>query len=170
MYKIARLKMYALLIAALFLQVTALNHLKLFGSKPDVVLLSVIFFGLFSGEGAGLESGIIAGLLKDLFSLDFFFINTFILAVIGLLSGMMGGKFSKESAGTQFVLVLSFSFFSMSLHFILASVFSRAVILRFSEYLTASVLPASIYTAAISIPVYSKLTDIYELKEMEDLL
>jgi len=69
-YKIKRLNIYFVLALALFLQVTVLNYVKISGTKPDLMLICVIFFGLFLGGGAGFEAGIIAGLLKDIFALD----------------------------------------------------------------------------------------------------
>ena len=54
MYKIARIQIYLILIAALFLQGGILNYIKIFGAKPDLLLMLVIFFGLFLGPAAGL--------------------------------------------------------------------------------------------------------------------
>lgn len=170
MYKINRFHIYIVLISALFLQVTVLNFLAIFGVKPDLVLISVIFFGLFLGPGAGLEFGLVAGLLKDIFALDYFGINAFIFCLTGLIVGVVNTRFFKESRMTQFVLVFSFTIFSMVLHYFLVYIFSRSLNINLADYLIISVLPASIYTSLVAIPIFSRFISMYNLKEQEELL
>lgn len=170
MYTVKRLPIYAALFFALILQMTVLNYLRIFGAAPDLLLITVIFFGLFFGAGAGLESGIIAGILKDVFALDFFGINMFICALTGLLAGALNTKFSREAKSTQFVLTLSFTAFSMISRILLASVFSRFHMLYFWEYIFASVLPVSLYTAAVSIPVFARFIAIFNLRTREEFI
>ena len=52
MYKITRFQIYLILFAALFLQGGVLNYVKIFGAKPDLLVIAVIFFGLFLGPAA----------------------------------------------------------------------------------------------------------------------
>ena len=162
--------MYLILVFTLLLHVTLLDHIKIFGTKPDLMIIPVIFFGLFLGAGKGLESGLVAGILKDLFALDFFGINTCILGITGVLAGVLGTKFSKESKNTQILLVMALTVFSMTLHYVLASIFSKWIHLGFGEYFAASVIPTSVYTAIISIPVFFKLADMYGMRGSEDYL
>lgn len=170
MHKIGRFRTYFILVLVIFLQLTVLDHIRIFGVKPDLVIIPVIFFGLFLGRGMGLESGLAAGLMKDLFALDFFGINAFCLALTGFFAGILGSKFSRESKRTQGLLVLFLNAFSMTAHFIVVSVFSKWTNLDFGKYFVNSVIPASIYTALISIPVFFKLTDIYETRGSEEYL
>lgn len=155
---------------AFLLQVTVLDRVSLFGAKPDLVLIGVVFFALFLGEGAGLECGLVAGILEDIFALDFFGINTFILSLVGFLMGVMNTKFVKESPAAQFLLIFSSAIFSASCHFVLVSRFSKGLDLGFSEYFLWCVIPGAIYTGLIGIPIISKLIDIYKFKEMEEFL
>ena len=152
------------------LQMTIANHIKIFGSAPDFMLMCVIFFGLFLGGGAGLESGLAAGALKDIFSLDYFGINMFVFGLVGFIVGILNTKFFKDSKATQFILVFVFTSFSMLLHFVLVSVFSKYLILGFGEYFFSSILLTSIYTSLISILVFSKLAGFYDLRETEDFI
>lgn len=170
MHTISRLQIYLMLLLCLLLQLTVLDHLKLFGVKPDLLLIIVVFFGLFLGRGVGMEAGIIAGLGKDLYALDFFGINALILAATGMVAGILGAQFSRESNRTQFLLVLMLSSFSMILHFIIVSVFSKWVYLGFGEYLAGSVIPTGIYTALVSVPVFIKLQNTYGLRSSEEYL
>ena len=170
MYKVGRFGVYSAIFSALLLQVTVLNHVKIFGAKPDILLISAVFFGLYLGTAAGFETGLAAGILADIFSLDYFGVNAAVFAMTGFAAGAFGSKFFKEARLTQFLLVFSFGVFSMSLHFAYVSAFSKYLILTFPEYLFSSVLPASLYTAVVSVPLFSKFIGIYNLKESEEFL
>ena len=170
MHKIGRLQIYFILAIALLIQLTLLDHIKIFGIKPDLMLIPVIFFGLFLGSGKGLESGIAAGILKDLFALDFFGINACILGVTGLLAGVLGTKFSRESKNTQILLVVFLTAFSMTLHYVVASIFSKWINIDFGDYVWSAVIPTSVYTTLLSIPIFSKLMKRYEVRGSEDYL
>ena len=170
MYKIARIQIYLILIAALFLQGGILNYIKIFGAKPDLLLMLVIFFGLFLGPAAGLESGLVAGLLKDIFALDFLWINVFILGMTGFIVGAINTQFFKESKRADFILVFLFTIFSMVLHYAIVLVLSNSMALEFPEFFMRSVIPTSIYTGLFSVPIYRWLLNIYNLREAEDYL
>ncbi|MDO8524909.1 MAG: rod shape-determining protein MreD [Candidatus Omnitrophota bacterium] len=170
MYKIARFQIYLILAAAIFLQGGLLNYVKILGAKPDLILICVIFFGLFLGPAAGLESGFAAGMMKDIFALDFLWINAFILGITGLTAGAVNTKFFKESKRADFVFVFLFTVFSMALHYAIVLLLSNSMSFGFSEFFVSSVIPSAFYTAFVSIPVYVKLLDIYNLKEAEDYL
>ena len=162
--------MYSMLVLALAVHLTVLGHIRRFGAAPDLMLACVIFFGLFLGPAAGLETGIVSGALKDLFALDYFGINMFVFAVIGLLAGSLSANFSRESKRIRALLVMALTAASMVLHCILASVFSRSPAPGFTEYLATSVLPVSLYTALISIPIYAKLVTMYRMGGSEEYI
>ncbi len=170
MRKIKRSWIFFLLLIALFLQITILNHLKIFGAKPDIILICVVFFGLFLGSSAGLGAGVAAGLLIDIFVLDFFGINALIYGVTGFLAGLLSTKVFKESKKTEFAIVFFFTVFSMSLHFVLVSAFSRSLNLGYLEYFYSSVIPAGLYTSIVAVPIFVKFIDMYGLKELQGLL
>lgn len=162
--------MYLLLFAALFLQLALSEHIKIIGSKPDLLLILVVFLGLFFGSGTGLEAGLVAGFLKDIYALDFFGINTFIIGLTGLVAGAINGKFFIESKATQFLAAFFFTAVSMTLHFMLVSALSKSLALSFSEYAAVSIVPTSLYTSLVAIPIFSKFIDMYNLKESEEFL
>lgn len=162
--------MYITLLAAFIIEVTVLHYIRIWGAVPDLTLAAVVFFGLFMGGSRGLEAGIFAGILKDIFSLDFFGINMFILGVTGLVVGGLNTKFSRDSQATQGLLVFLFTVFSMLIHFGIVSIFSRFMNLGPGEYIMTSVLPVSIYTAAVAVPLFGQLTRIFHLKISEEFI
>lgn len=165
-----RAHLYFLLLSALLIHLTLLSHVRFLGAAPDLMLIIVIFFALFFGPGPGLEAGLAAGILKDMFTPDFFGMNAVACAVTGLVVGMLNEKFYRESKMTQFILVISFTAFCQSLHYMLISVVSKNLALTFPEYLVTSVLPVSVYTGLIALPVFMKLIDLYDLRHLEELL
>ncbi len=170
MHKVGRLKVYCILLLALLVQATVLSRFTIMGSRPDLMIICVIFFGLFLGRSAGLEVGAVAGLMTDLFSLDYFGINMVVYGITGLLAGSLRSSFARESKRSQALLVFACTAFSMCVHFAIASAFSRSISLGFFEYLKVCVVPAGIYTALVSIPIFMKFINMYSLKEQDDLL
>ncbi|MCX5686287.1 MAG: rod shape-determining protein MreD [Candidatus Omnitrophica bacterium] len=170
MYKINRFQIYLIILAVLVLQAGILNSIKIFGAKPDLVLISVIFFALFFGSGAGLESGLIAGFLQDLFAFDFFFANTLTLGLTGFIAGLISNNFFKDSSRAEFLAVVFFTIWSMSLHYIFIWLFSKPLSISYPEFFISAVIPAGLYTGLVSIPLHKIFINIYNLKEADDYL
>jgi rod shape-determining protein MreD len=169
-YKISRPRIYAILALSVLIDITIGKRLEIFYARPDFTLICVVFFGLFFGEAFGLESGLAAGLLEDIFCLDFFGINTTALGLTGFAAGLLETKFFKESRMTQFTLMLFFTALSMTVHFIIVLFLSKQLSLDFLEYLSSSIIPSCLYTSLVSVPIFSKFINVFNLKEMEDLL
>ncbi len=161
---------YMLILAALFMHLTVLNNIRISGVEPDLLLLCVIFFALFFGPRSGLETGLVAGALRDIFTFDIFGVNTFTLGMTGLAIGILNDRFLKESRMTRAIIIFSFTVFSMLSHYAILFAFSRYPSLGMTDYLLSSAIPESIYTTLVSIPLFSKLTGIYKPKESDDLL
>jgi rod shape-determining protein MreD len=170
MHKVTRLQVFLALSMALAIHMTVLEYFKIFGAKPDLMLLLTIFFALFLGSRRGLETGVMAGFLKDIFAFDIFGVNMFVLALTGFMVGAVNTKFYRESRSTQFGIVLTFSIISMILHYIMASSVLRFVNLGLMDYLISSIIPASLYTAVVSIPLYPYLIESYRLKDRRQFL
>jgi rod shape-determining protein MreD len=169
-YKVNRFHIYLALVLALFAHVTLLNYFKIFGAKPDLLLICVVFFGFFLGGRLGLETGIAAGFLMDMFTLDAFGVNALVLGTTGFLVGALNTKFFRESKMTQIFIVFFSSVFSMILHFIVSTLVFRSITISAGEYIGASVIPSSIYTTVVSLFVFPKFIDLYNLKDDRQLL
>jgi len=170
-HKVRRLHIYLALAAALAIHLTFLNKLMIFGARPDLILIVVVFFALFRDWRMGLELGLISGLLKDLFAFDLFGVNTLVLGVVGFSAGVMNAKLFRESRMTQFISVFALAAFSMWFHYFVISFRSKgSYLITLSDYLFFSVLPASIYTALVSVPIFAKFIAIYNLTDSEYFL
>jgi rod shape-determining protein MreD len=170
MHKVTRFQVFLAIFIALVVHMTILDRFNLFGAKPDLMLLLTIFFALFLGPRRGLEAGLLAGFMKDLFAFDVFGVNMLVLACTGFLAGAVNTNLYRESRSTQFGIVFVFSVTSMILHFIIASSVLRFVNLGLLDYLTSSIIPASFYTAVISFFVYPYLIEAYRLEDRRQFL
>ena len=94
---VERIILYAALAGLLFLELTVFNGLRVFGVRPELLLIATLFFGLYFGPAGGIEAGIASGILKDVFTIGAFGINTFSFFLIGFLSGYFKGKLVKEN-------------------------------------------------------------------------
>lgn len=170
MYKINRFHLYILLAAAVFAEVVILPHVKIGGAKPELVLICAAFCGMFLGPYAGLEAGIMAGFLRDIFTLDILWINAFVFGVAGFLSGTVSSKFYRESRSTQFFFMFGLTLFSMCLHYIVSAIFLKSPNLLFATFFFATAMPSALYTALLTIPVFKKLLDVFNLRDYRDSL
>lgn len=169
MYKINRFHLYVILAAAVFAEIVVVPYLRIGGAKPDIVIICVAFCGMFVGSYAGLEAGLLAGFLLDVFTLDIFWINTFIFGVAGFLAGELSLKFYKESRATQFFFVFGLTVFSMCLHYAISIVFMKSADLFFVTFFFVSVIPSGLYTAILAAPILKKLINTFNLRDYRDI-
>ncbi|MCM8762996.1 MAG: rod shape-determining protein MreD [Candidatus Omnitrophica bacterium] len=73
-----------LLIFAL-LESTILNYFRVFGAKPDLLLVSIVVFGLYLSNFWIITLSCFAGLLLDIFCFYSFGINTILFCSIGII-------------------------------------------------------------------------------------
>jgi len=170
MSSVNRVHMYSVLAALLLVHVTVLNYISIFGFRPDLLLIAVIFMALFFGSGAGLEAGIAAGIGKDMLALDYMGTNTLALGLTGLVVGAMHAKFFKESRFTRMIIVFFFSIFSMSIHFFLYDLISNSQEISFIDYATSPLLPVSLYSSLVAVPLFAVLEGILGVEMPQDII
>lgn len=86
------------------LESTVLNRLSVYGASPQLLIIFVIFSGLFYGVSAGLGTGLAAGLLKDIMGIGIFGLNIVIFGTLGLVAGFLSDKVYRENILTQIVI------------------------------------------------------------------
>jgi len=97
------------------LDITAINHVKVFGVKPDLFIAGVLFFALYGGLRCGATAGFIAGLTRDVFGGGPFGINVLFFMLAGTFFGYNFSKFYRNSPPAQAILTfltgMSYLFF-----------------------------------------------------------
>ena len=166
----SRYSLYIILITAFLIQLLFLDHIKIAGVKPDLLVLMVVFFAIFFGPGTGAEAGFVSGLFKDTYSLDIFGVNIVLLSMMGLIAGMLSPKLFKESKLTQGLLVFASSVLYMIIHYFTSSLILKIAYVTLPEYLYGLILPSSFYTAMLSVLLFPVLINRYRLKENAEYL
>ena len=165
-----RFPLYIILIAAFLIQLLFLDHIKIACAKPDLLVILVVFFAIFFGPATGAEVGFISGLLKDIYSLDIFGVNSVLLSLTGLIAGMLSPKLFRESKLTQALLVFASSALYMIIHYFASSLILKITYVALPDYLYGLILPSSFYTAMLSAILFPALINRYRLKENAEYL
>jgi rod shape-determining protein MreD len=81
-----RIHLYGLLLAVTLIQMVCMKLTPWF---PDVMLLMVIFVGIFGGHAEGIKFGFLTGLLRGSLSVHTFPMDLFLFPLVGALSAFM---------------------------------------------------------------------------------
>lgn len=134
-------------IAAL-LQTTVLNSFKIFNVKPDIILISIVLGSLSFELSWAIGFSIFAGILKDVFSLNAFGINTILFPIWSFLIIRLSKKITLDNgficAASVAVITVVNNIFIKLINFYLGNTINISIFLPtlFLECLyTALVLP-----------------------------
>jgi rod shape-determining protein MreD len=129
-------------------------------------LIIIISYSILRGDVEGAILGFFAGFLQDVY------FNSYIglYALVFMLAGYFCGKPFKDYFRENFFLPLSLiAISSLAFQFVLyAANFFFRVKLDFPSYFRTFILPGSVYTIILSVPIYSLLYGINnKLEEAE---
>jgi rod shape-determining protein MreD len=87
----------AIVLASVLLQVTFFSYLSIFGTSPDFVVVVVAVIGLLGGAVIGAVTGFAAGLLLDVTLLETLGVSSLVLLSVGYLAGRYRESFEIDS-------------------------------------------------------------------------
>ena len=96
-----RIKQYLFLFILFLIEFFLHKNFNTFKLRPELLLISVLFFGFNFGALKGAEIGLVAGILKDMFSLDNFGLTILAFLLIGILAGRIREKIFKDNILAQ---------------------------------------------------------------------
>lgn len=102
---------------ALILETTLFHHLSIFGAKPDLVLIVLVFLAVRKGSYEGEVYGFIGGLLEDFISSAVLGLQALVKTVVGFAVGFFENKLEEDSA----LLVIIFVFLASLCHNVLGA-------------------------------------------------
>lgn len=147
--------MIALVLINFILQTTLFPHLSILGVTPDTALILIVSYGILRGEIEGAIFGFFTGLVQDM--LVGMIIGLF--ALFGFLTGYMCGKpfkdFFKDNYFLPFAVVVIVSLVYQFTLYVTTILITGQI--DFWHYFITIMLPQTIYTASLSIPLYSLL-------------
>ena len=109
------------------LQVTLLDHFRIFGIKPDLLLIALVMASIDFGPGWALGISMSAGMCKDIFSAGPFGINTILFPLWGLVIVKLSKKISIDS-----ILIFSAAVLAVS---VLNSIVTRFLFLYSGKFI-----------------------------------
>lgn len=96
-----RLSLYILLVLFVFTQIVLMKYVPWF---PDIILLIVVFTGIFRGSVEGAALGLAAGFFRGCFSVDTLVLDIFLFPVVGVMSSVMAGRFYRQNPAAQMLI------------------------------------------------------------------
>jgi rod shape-determining protein mreD len=135
-----------------FLQANFFSWFTIFGIKPNLFIIYILFIGLFGNRGMGIIYGSITGIFLDLLFEEKIGVNLIALSLIGIIATIFDKNFSKDSRIT-----IMFMVFGTTIIFEIISYFTRYIlysvnveVLNFIKILLVEI----VYNILITIVVY----------------
>lgn len=165
MHRIKRPQTYLAIFIIAVLECALLNRFRIFGVQPDLTLVFIIFLSLHLDRMEAVESGIIAGLLRDLLTTGPFGTNIFLLGAIALLISHSSEMIYKEFVFTQLFITILAGFFLHAGGLFVKSAISGAELVELGAGLLRVELAALLYTSLISPLAFLVLDRVYRFPQ-----
>jgi len=149
-----------MILAALLLELTVLNKIKLFRVQPDLLLICVVFFSMVFSRNMALEAGLIAGVFRDFTSSEFFGLNILLFGLTAVIINFYNNKIYKEFFLAQMLLMAIAGLFFYIGHLFFRIIFSSAEFNSVGAVFTCVIIPSVLYTAIVSPLVFFVLSKI----------
>lgn len=104
-----------LIVGFIFFDITVLKGTTVFGARPDLTFILVIFAGLNQGVLYGTSIGFAGGLIKDIFLSASLGPGVFSLTLTGFLAGILGKRLFHQNVFIQVIIIFIATLFSLSL-------------------------------------------------------
>lgn len=152
------ISIFLICIAFLIIYILQANFFSWFtiaGIQPNIFIIFIVFLGLFGGRHMGVISGVIFGLLLDLFIGKNVGVSAIMLGIIGILAGFLDKNFSKDSKLTIILMIMATTvIYEIGMYVINTIIFSYEVVVwNFIKILLIEVF----YNAILTIIIYPLL-------------
>jgi len=150
------------LVVLSILEVPVNGYLKLLGAGPELVLLGVVYFSLYSSKEAGLVCGLMGGVIKMALS----GLNPVILIIyasIGFAAGLYKEMLYKQLSSARMILAFAAVVYSNIIYGFLIS----SLGFPYYKMIFFICIPSAIYTAALAPPIFIVLDSITPPREVE---
>jgi rod shape-determining protein MreD len=132
------------------LQTTLLHHAAILNVVPMTSVLIIISYAILRGDVEGAIVGFFAGLLQDIFFMDYLGLYALLFA----LTGYFCGKPYKDFFTDNFILPVSLTLFAMMAYECVFYFINFSLQGRLWDYFRIIILPETIYTTLLAVPMY----------------
>lgn len=167
--KLAKILKYALAIIILTsFQVSLCPYISIFSVMPNIVIAFAISVAINEGPVSGGIVGLISGIFIDVLSSGTSIINSITYMYLPVIFGFLNINFFRKNLGVTVLFTFLSSIICESLiHFLHYSIIG---ISPFFYSLFVKIIPISIYTALISIPVHYLTVKIFGQTNRRDYI
>jgi len=131
------------------LQTTVFEHLKLFGTRPNLLIALVVCVALAHGALAGGAVGLLCGVVSDIMGCGVFGINSLLMMYLGAGIGFFSSSFYRIRSIVVFIFAFAASFtYKIIYYFLVFYIWGKGAMLF---AVVNEVLPGSLYTAIASV-------------------
>ena len=149
------------MLGMLVLQSTLFYNLRIFGTRPDLILAVVGSIALLRGWAQGLLWGVLGGLLEDLITGSLPGSHALAKSITGFILGLLEGKVFKENPLLPAVALFVGSLIEGIIFFMAAGAFGH-IKWNFITALRRTVWPSAVVTAVFAPVVYRLCEHLYE--------
>ena len=136
-----------LICVCVFLQTTVFSWLKLWGVKPDLVLIVVLYAAFWKGSTRGAVVGFTGGIIEDIASGGMPGLNALAKLIVGFLFGISRKRFYVQSLNLQLVTAFLGTILSQSIFFFLRQIYVGDVSLHSLKFI---LLPVAGYNTILA--------------------
>lgn len=152
-----------IIVVSVLLEATAVGHISIFGVMPNLTLPIIIAYSMLRGENGGATVGFLIGLLQDIIlgqAIGLF-------AMLGLLIGYFSGRPFRDFYRESYLLPLLLTgVVAVIYNFVVYIFYSITVApINMFYHIGIVILPVSVYTMILSIPIYRILYAVNNLLE-----
>lgn len=156
-----------LLILAFVLQSTVFSRLPFLRSAPNLVLVMTFIYGYAGSKIVGMITGMMGGLMLDVFFCDVIGYHALILLIIGFISGVWDSFFYSDDLYVPLILLILSDLFYCIVYFVVWYVLKAKF--DFGYYLLHIMLPEFLLTFIAGVILYKPISLlITRLKEVPE--
>ena len=127
------------ILISLSIQINFLNMIPLFGVVANLGIIVIVGFGLMNGKIIGGLTGALYGLLTDITFCKIIGINLFLYTIVGLITGQISSKFSKDNKTSMVMIVVVTTAIFELIHCILLNIITGSSISFFRMIIIISI-------------------------------
>ena len=141
------------------IQATGLEYVNIFGAKPDILFMLVVYFALYVSREDAIKAAILGGLFKDITSTALFGSNAAGFCLCALFLSRFGNHFYKQKISAQVLLCGVLYYFTILVVFGINH--TKIVNINFSVY-SWIILKGAVYTGLVSPLVFFVLSKVFK--------
>ena len=156
-----------LLILAFVLQSTVFSRIPFLRSAPNLVLVLTFIYGYSNSRVVGMITGMLGGLMIDIFFCDVIGYHALVLLIIGFVSGIWNSLFYSDDLYVPLLLLILSDLFYCLINFLVWYVLKARF--DFGFYLLHTMIPEVLLTFISGVILYKPMSLlINRLKEVPE--